>query len=198
MITFLLGFRLSLRPFFPWKPIERGWLSLLFFHFLWRASVRQAPRFSPIAAPIKEQAIVKDQTKRRSLQPGTLSDTRIKTPSNTLPRTSGPPATSTAAKETPAPPPVLTLDQTKQRTLQPRGDDHALIDADPLKGKTFNHKFFGSALIVGNRTLMSGLSVGMHTLEITAGSQVFIDNNPYPVNPTDLVKIKAELSKVVR
>ena len=198
MITLLLGLRLSLRPFWPWKPIEQGWLSLFFLHLMLRPSIRRAPRFSPVAAPIKEQAIIKDSTKRRSLQPGTLSDSRIRTPSNAHAKTSGPPPTSTAAKETPVAPPQLTADETKQRTLQPRGDDQALVNTDVLKGRAFEHKFYGSALIVGSRTLMSGLSVGLHRLEITAGGQVFVDNNPYAVNPTDLVKIKAELSKIVR
>lgn len=198
MITLLLGLRLSLRPFWPWKPIESGWLSILFFHLLVRPSFKRAPRFSPVAPLPPQRAIIKDETKRRSLQPGTLSDARIRVPSNSHAKTSGPPPESTAAKETPVAPPQLTQDETKQRSLQPRGDDQALIDTDPLRGKGFIHKFYGSALIVGSRTLMSGLSVGLHHLEITSGGQVFIDNNPYAVNPSDLVKIKAELSKVVR
>jgi hypothetical protein len=198
MTTLLLGLRLSLRPFFPWRPIESGWLSLLFLHLFFKVSFRSLPN-ALVSVPLAvKRVIVKDETKRRSLQPGTLSDARIRTPSNAHAKTSGPPPTSTVEKETPAPAPQLTADETKQRTLQPRGEDQALIDADALKGKAFTHKFYGSALIVGSRTLMSGLSVGLHQLEITAGGQVFIDNNPYPVNPTDLVRIKAELSKVVR
>lgn len=197
MITLLIGLRLSLRPFWPWRPIESGWLSLFFLHLMLRPSYRPAPRYSPVAALPKERVIIKDSTKRRSLQPGTLSDQRIRTPSNALPKTTGPTPPVTP-KEIHVVAPQITVDETKQRTLQPRGDDQSLVETDPQRGKSFNHKFYGSALIVGSRTLMSGLSVGLHTLEITAGNQVFVDNNPYSVNPTDLVKIKAELSKVVR
>ncbi len=195
MITLLLGLRLSLKPFWPWRPIDDHWLSLAFLHLLVKVSARKTPLPSPVL-PLLKRGIIKDETKRRSLQPGTLSDERIRTPSTVLPKASAP--YDQQPKETPAPPPVITQDQTKQHSLQPRGDDQGLADTDPLRGRSFQHKFYGSALIVGTRTLMSGLSVGMHSLEITSGGQVFIDNNPFAVNPGDLVKIKAELSKIVR
>lgn len=60
----------------------------------------------------------------------------------------------------------------------------------------FYHKFYGSQLIVGTTPLVQNLATQSHALEITKGGQLFIDNIPYEVNPSDVHRIKEELMKM--
>jgi len=169
-------------PSWPWRPIERGWLSLFFIHLL--ISIRATKLFKK-QPEIK--SIVADDTKRKSVQPGTMLDARAYMAVQTTPMS----ITARLKEEA-----TMVADYTKSKSVQPRGDDPSILESDKNKGKAFTHKFYGSQLIVGSRPFVSGLSVGMHLLEITAQNQIFIDNNPYPINPTDLVSMKEELSKV--
>lgn len=190
MFTIMLGLRLSLRPCWPWRPIEQGWLSLLFIHFLISMSLVRSLKKTPVEIKsTHSKPIIVDETKRKSVQPGTMADVRVYKSMADLPR-------SVVIKVKAKSEETMVVDHTKSKSVQPRGDDPSIMESDKNRGKTFTHKFYGSQLIVGSRPFLSGLSVGMHTLEITAQNQVFIDNNPYPINPTDLVNMKEELSKV--
>lgn len=176
MFTVIFGLRLTLKPFLPWKPVERGWLSLFFVHFFLRLDVARKK-----LQQVERRSVIADETKRKSLQPGTMSDVRARPPTASQPSQT-----------------LITADETKQKSVQPKGDESPLVQVDALKGITLTHKFYGSQLILGSKTLLSGLSVGLHLLEITSDDEFYIDNNAVSIGKTDLIKIKTELSKVVR
>jgi len=67
--------------------------------------------------------------------------------------------------------------------------------ARPVVGGHLYHEFYGSQLIVDKTKVVFGLSQKIHTLELTPSNQVFIDNNPYKFNPTDVQRIRTELIK---
>lgn len=157
---------------------------------------------------------VADPQKRKTLQPGTeaqaeermdavgaSAESRMKHPRDVL-RLRDPvgvvhelePTGPFMAPPVPAP---VTQDETKRRHLQPHGEDQAALEKRAtLADQGFSHRFFGSQLIVGSVTLVRNLSKGVHVMEITANNQLFIDNNPYAANPSDLIRVKEELAKL--
>lgn len=89
-------------------------------------------------------------------------------------------------------------DPTKQKSLQPGNrrsspEENAKKLEQQIDDASFVHDFFGSKLVVNNATLVSNLSRKKHRLEIT-GNQLFIDNDPHPINQGELERIK----KVIR
>lgn len=65
-----------------------------------------------------------------------------------------------------------------------------------LEGVSFQHRFYGSQLIVGETVVVRGLSPTLHNMEITPKGQLFVDNLPHTINPGDLVRVKTELAKL--
>lgn len=118
---------------------------------------------------------------------------KITTSTKAIPKKREPKEISAAKKEA-----GITRDPTKQKSLQPGNrrsspEQNAKKLTERLDGASFVHDFFGSKLVVNNATLVSNLSRKKHRLEIT-GNQMFIDNDPYPINQGELERIK----KVIR
>jgi hypothetical protein len=126
---------------------------------------------------------VRDDTKRKSLQPGSTIQDKQKEEIVVKPRV-----------------PLKEEIQRKKETpkvTQPGVKQTGQAEAweRNLEGRYFSHKFFGSQLIVGKITVIKGLSSIQHSLEIE-GNQLFIDNMPHAINPHDLQRIRVELAKV--
>ena len=60
----------------------------------------------------------------------------------------------------------------------------------PPIDRAFEHIFYGTQLTVGQFRVVSGLSKGMHRLEVIQ-NQLYVDNKLYPANVGDLERIKA-------
>jgi hypothetical protein len=122
-----------------------------------------------------------DPTKRRSLQPG----------QHPMPKGF---REALDFEAVPVVPKVIAKEETKKALLSRQSsrsekEDHA------AKHDGFYHKFFGSQLIVGERVVLSGLTKKIHAMEITKSGQLFVDNIPFEMNPTDIVRMREELAK---
>jgi hypothetical protein len=55
------------------------------------------------------------------------------------------------------------------------------------------HKFFGGRLVMDGHELLTGLSNGLHKLEITKDNKIYVDGKPLTINPTTLERLKEAL-----
>lgn len=140
---------------------------------------------TPAEARYERSKKVLDPTKRKSLQPGhtTLpTGYREAHPREIVKDTQ---MVHRVIEKKIAPPPP-----------QPQVNETATLEElKALEGKSFQHKFFGSQLAVGEHVLVRGLNRGVHQLEITERGQLFIDNLPHTINAGDLARVKLELAK---
>lgn len=142
-----------------------GFLSLLFVHFKLYSSSVPTLSSGQIAASearkvIQQPAFRMDPTKRRSLQPN---------------------------NQPPMPPPSVEV-KPKPLEVEPRKTQTAM-PFTPNLSASFEHRFYGSSLTIGEIRIGGGLSKGLHTLEITK-DQLLIDSVPQNVNQGDLERIK--------
>jgi hypothetical protein len=86
-----------------------------------------------------------------------------------------------------------TLDSTKRKSLQPGNSKivpcgwetieskqpNVVVDIIPTLRGAVQYKFYGSALCMKDKVLVSGLSKKMHKLEITDKDEMYIDNEIY-------------------
>jgi len=77
--------------------------------------------------------------------------------------------------------------------LKAKGDGFAYKQTEE-----FYHKFFGSRLVIDDKEVKSGLTNKMHTLEITKDNKLYIDGEIFPINPTELEKMKMALRAIKR
>lgn len=218
MFTVMWGLCFTLKPYLPWKSLQ-GWASFFFIHF--HLSFHRRHVYQPLPKlKLPEKKFIAprvvDPTKRRSLQPGSMQqlsdkprvDAPVTAPISDVSFSNKQRVSAPLIVDDPQmgkfvkvqkldPTPFETRDETKKKHRQPTDKD---LDTErkkyELQNQSFSHKFFGSQLSVGEIVLVKGLSVGLHTLEITSSNQLFIDNNPYPANPDDLIKAKIELLKL--
>jgi hypothetical protein len=104
---------------------------------------------------------------------------------------------------------TLPFEKAPDRAAYPRGDkvvkkkpvpflknDFTEKQKKAIDEGGFYHKFYGSQLVVGKTPVVQNLPTQLHALEITKGGQLFVDNIPYEVNPSDIHRIKEELIKM--
>lgn len=178
-MTFAFGFRTNLSPHWKfWVSRFPGWFSFLWFSVTIRIGFQvhvlklESNFLSPEESKWREVTKIADPTKRKTLQPG-------KRPLPTGYRQQD------------------RIDEIIEKQLQPgveRTEGQVLLEKE-LESKSFEHRFFGSQLIVQNVVVAKNLDRRLHQMEIM-GNKVYIDGNPYAVNPTDLMKIKLELNKL--
>jgi hypothetical protein len=194
MFTIATGIRITFKPSWPWRPRFKGWLSFFWFHFLLHVGFRRSRTQVEILIGPEESKMLEicktlDNSKRKSLQPGPRKpppgfadidlDAIVEREAKIAKQA------TTATKSNP-----------KHRVYQPgtRETEDRII-RDRLKDSAMYHKFFGSQLIVGDITVIRNLNNQLHKLEITAGGQLYIDNQPHVINPDDLMRVKQELGK---
>ena len=78
--------------------------------------------------------------------------------------------------------PVKSVDSSQAITKE-------IVRPTPNLDKPFEHKFFGSQLLVGKRMIIGNLPRKLHTLEII-GKQLLIDTVPHPINEGELENLK--------
>lgn len=65
----------------------------------------------------------------------------------------------------------------------------------PAPKRDYSYKFFGSQLLVGHKTILTGLGKSLHHLEITPQDMAFIDGKNIHLHPNDMEDIKAAVLK---
>jgi len=184
MITFTFGFRLTAKPYLPWKTPFQSWASFLWFHVLMSVSVYKKPKPTSPARIEQKKANQKalDPTKRKTLQPGERG----------IPK-----GWRMPDEEENVEPTRLTAGPPLGKPLQPGTTIRLPDDIDEVIDvpQVFEYKFFGSKLLVGNITIASNLNNGLHGLEITPDNKMYIDNIPYTLNPDTLKIVKREIVK---
>jgi len=105
---------------------------------------------------------------------------------------------------------VHTLDSTKRKTLQPGNEKivpmgwetieakqpDVLVDIIPTARGAVQYKFYGSALCLKDKVLVSGLLKKMHKLEITAKDEMYIDNETHTLHIDDIKMLKRYIFEV--
>lgn len=185
---FVIGIKFTLKPSWPWKQRYIGWWPVFFFiHLLVKVGFGKAPNKNILLRPrqtrARELRKTLDPTKRKSLSPGTrpipkgyrLSDQFDEAIPPKKPKQDEPKLTQPGTK---TPQDKLVLERIKKQG-----------------GLNFQHKFFGSQLIVNNIPVVRGLDCRLHKLEITNDNRLFIDNIPFDLNPHDLIRVRDELLK---
>lgn len=98
--------------------------------------------------------------------------------------------------------PVLELDETKRKSLQPSNHDKPPLGYKAVydeEGNTtfersyptaFVYKFFGSALIIDGNVVVGGMTPKMHSVEVNGEGQVMIDGEFKQIHPDVVEKIR--------
>lgn len=74
-------------------------------------------------------------------------------------------------------------------------ENHFVENREPMPKREYCFKFYGSQLVVGKKTVFTGLGKHLHRLEITAQDQCFIDGKPAHLHPNDMEDVKAAILK---
>jgi len=195
MFTVAFGFRITAKPSWPWNPRFKGWITLFWFHFLFSAELDRTSKLELLLTSNETQALEVfkqlDLTKRKTLQPGEKAvppgfpevdfDKLLEIQAAELIKKPAKPKKGKGGRNKPLQPGNVVED--------------GFFKEEALKKKPFEHKFFGTQLVVDDIVVIRQLNNHLHHMEITAHGQLYIDKQPYPVNPTDLMKIKKELEK---